>query len=143
MTCCHEKPEELFKEILLRQQQLQSRLRKQYEAAIELRGEIRIAALPDDASKLLRTHQLIRREVGQVSSALDASALEMKLNKLGGPETWDLIGTSVLKPLSRLHGSEMELQRQALACHHTATIAGAGMGRGGTEKRAAFTARGF
>ena len=109
------KPEELFKEILLRQQQLRSRLRKQYEAAIELRDEIRIASLPDDASRLLRTHQLIRREVGQVSSALDASALEMKLNKLGGPETWELIETSVLKPLSRLHDSEMELQRQALA----------------------------
>lgn len=109
------KPEELFKEILLRQQQLRSRLRKQYEAAIELRDNIRTASLPDDAPSLLRTHQLIRREVGQVRSALDASALEMKLNKLGGPETWDLIDTTVLRPLARLHESEMELQRQALA----------------------------
>ena len=109
------KPEELFKEILLRQQQLRSRLRKQYEAAIELRDEIRVAAIPDEASRLLRTHQLIRREVGQVSSALDASALEMRLNKLGGPETWELIESSVLRPLSQLHDSEMELQRQALA----------------------------
>ena len=108
------KPEELFKEILLRQQQLRARLRKQYEAAVELRDGIRIAAIPDDASVLLRTHQLIRREVGQVSSALDASALDMKLNKLGGPETWDLIESNVLKPLSRLYEAEMELQRQAL-----------------------------
>jgi hypothetical protein len=109
------KPEELFKEILLRQQQLRSRLRTQYEAAIELRDNIRTAALPDDAAALLRTHQLIRREVGQVSTALDASALEMRLNKLGGPETWALIETTVLKPLTRLHDAEMELQRQGLS----------------------------
>ncbi len=107
-------PEELFKEIRLRQQQLRSRLRKQYESAISLRDTIRTAAIPDDASTLLRTHQLIRREVGQVSRALDASVLEMRLNKLGGPESWELIDTNVLKPLARLHDSEMELQRQSL-----------------------------
>jgi hypothetical protein len=109
------KPEELFKEILLRQQQLRSRLRTQYEAAIELRDNIRTASLPDDIGALLRTHQLIRREIGQVSTALDASALEMRLNKLGGPETWELIETTVLKPLARLHDAEMELQRQGLS----------------------------
>src|SRR5690606_15726767 len=85
------------------------------EAAIELRDNIRTATLPDDAAALLRTHQLIRREVGQVSTALDASALEMRLNKLGGPETWELIESTVLKPLSRLHETEMELQRQAFS----------------------------
>ncbi|MCA9025785.1 MAG: hypothetical protein KDA86_11310 [Planctomycetaceae bacterium] len=107
-------PEELFKEIRLRQQQLRARLRKQYDGAIVLRDSIRTATLPDDASTLLRTHQLIRREVGQVSRALDATVLEMRLNKLGGPESWDLIETNVLEPLTRLHDSEMELQRQSL-----------------------------
>ncbi|MCA9077084.1 MAG: hypothetical protein KDA93_18805 [Planctomycetaceae bacterium] len=107
-------PEELFKEIRLRQQQLRARLRKQYDATIDLRDTLRTATIPDDASTMLRTHQLIRREVGQISRALDASVLEMRLNKLGGPESWELIETNVLQPLTRLHDSEMELQRQSL-----------------------------
>jgi hypothetical protein len=108
------KTEELFREILLRQQQLRARLRKQYELAIELRDAIRAASLPAEADRLVRQHELIRREVGQISRALDASVLEMKLNRLGGPETWELIEATVLRPLAQLHDADMELQRQSL-----------------------------
>ena len=108
------RPEELFREILLRQQQLRARLRKAADQAEDLRDRLPTASIPEDASELLRTHQLIRREVGHVSRELDESVLEMRLNKLGGEETWALITGNVLKPLARLYEQEMEQQRQAL-----------------------------
>jgi hypothetical protein len=108
------KPEELFREILLRQQQLRARLRKATDQAIDLRDRLRIAVIPDDAPDLARTHQLIRREVGRVSRDLDDSVLEMRLNKLGGEETWQLITVTVLQPLARVYEQEMEQQRLAL-----------------------------
>jgi hypothetical protein len=108
------KPEELFREILLRQQQLRARLRKATDQAIDLRDRLRIAVIPDDAPDLARTHQLIRREVGRVSRELDDSVLEMRLNKLGGEETWQLITVTVLQPLARVYEQEMEQQRLAL-----------------------------
>ncbi len=108
------RPEELFREILLRQQQLRARLRKAADQAEDLRDRLPTASIPEDAPELLRTHQLIRREVGHVSRELDESVLEMRLNKLGGEETWALITNNVLKPLARLYEQEMEQQRQAL-----------------------------
>jgi hypothetical protein len=42
------------------------------------------------------------------------SIAEMKLNQLGGAETWQLIEQTVLKPLQGLHDREMEQQRQSL-----------------------------
>ncbi len=108
------KPEELFREILLRQQQLRSRLRKSRDQAEQLRDQLKLAQKPDEAATWLRQHQLVRREVGQVSHALDRSVEEMKLNQLGGAETWQLIEQTVLKPLGNLHDREMEQQRQSL-----------------------------
>lgn len=62
----------------------------------------------------MRQHQLVRREVGQISHALNGSVEEMKLNQLGGEETYQLITQTVLKPLENLHDREMELQQQSL-----------------------------
>ncbi|QDV16291.1 hypothetical protein Pan153_09180 [Gimesia panareensis] len=108
------KPEELFREILLRQQQLRSRLRKARDQAEQLRDKLKLAQNLDEAAIWLRQHQLVRREVGQVSHALNSSVEEMKLNKLGGAETWQLIEQTVLKPLGNLHDRDMEQQRQSL-----------------------------
>ncbi len=108
------KPEELFREILLRQQQLRSRLRKTRDQAEQLRDSLKRATSLEPAADWMRQHQLIRREAGQVSHALNASVEEMKLNQLGGEETYQLIEQSVLKPLQNLHEREMEQQRQSL-----------------------------
>ena len=48
------------------------------------------------------------------TSELDASLTEMRLNKLGGEESWRLIETSVTKPLAKLQEQDMERQKQAL-----------------------------
>lgn len=108
------RPDELFREILSRQQQLRARLRKAADQAENLRDRLPTAQIPDAAQELHRTHQLIRREVGNVSRELNESVLEMRLNKLGGEETWRLIADNVLDPLARLYAQEMEQQRLAL-----------------------------
>lgn len=108
------KPEELFREILLRQQQLRSRLRKSRDQVEVLRDHLKQATSLEEAADWVRMHQLARREVGQVSHALNGSVEEMKLNQLGGEETYQLISQTVLKPLENLHQREMEQQRQAL-----------------------------
>lgn len=108
------KPEELFREILLRQQQLRARLRKSRDQAEQLRDKLKLAQNSEEAAAWIREHQLTRREVGQVSHALNSSVEEMKLNQLGGAETWQLIEQTVLKPLQGLHDREMEQQRQSL-----------------------------
>jgi len=107
------KPEELFREILLRQQQLRSRLRKARDQAEQLRDELKQASSLEQVADWMRKHQLVRREVGQVSHALNGSVEEMKLNQLGGEETYQLISQTVLKPLQNLHDREMEQQRQS------------------------------
>ncbi|WP_298858940.1 hypothetical protein [uncultured Gimesia sp.] len=115
------KPEELFREILLRQQQLRSRLRKARDQAEQLRDDLKQASSLDQAADWMRKHQLVRREVGQVSHALNGSVEEMKLNQLGGEETYQLISQTVLKPLQNLHEREMERQRQSLETLRTDT----------------------
>ncbi|QDT97586.1 hypothetical protein [Gimesia aquarii] len=108
------KPEELFREILLRQQQLRSRLRKTRDQVEALRDQLKLANSLEQAADWMRMHQLARREVGQVSHALNGSVDEMKLNQLGGEETYQLISQTVLRPLENLHQREMEQQRQSL-----------------------------
>lgn len=108
------KPDELFREILLRQQQLQSRLRKSKVRAEDLNTKLPVSLVPDDVSSLLRSHQLTKREVVQITRELEASVLEMKLNKIGGEETYQLISQTVLKPLNRVHQTLMEQQKQSL-----------------------------
>jgi hypothetical protein len=105
---------ELFREILLKQQQLRARLRKATDQAEALRQSLRSASLPDDADELLRRHNLIQREVWQVMHGIEDSATEMRLNRLGGAETHEIITHTVIAPLERLHDDLMTRQRQGL-----------------------------
>lgn len=108
------KEDELFREILLRQQQLRARLRKAYEQMIDLRDKLKSSDVQAEGSNLLRSYLLTRREIGAITRELEASVLEMRLNKLGGAESWDLIDQLVLKPLNALQQQELERQKQAL-----------------------------
>jgi hypothetical protein len=106
--------EELFREILLRQQEARARFRKAEEQAEELDHALATAELPGDAPDLLRRHRLVQREVWQVRRNLEESAEEMRLNQLGGQEADELIRRNVLEPMGRLHDQLMTRQRQAL-----------------------------
>jgi hypothetical protein len=108
------KDEELFREILLRQQQLRARLQKSYEQMLDLKEKLKVADVATDGANLLRMYLLTRREIAAVSREIDASLTEMRLNKLGGEESWRLIETSVTVPLARLQEQELERQKQGL-----------------------------
>ncbi|OAI53641.1 hypothetical protein AYO47_04415 [Planctomyces sp. SCGC AG-212-M04] len=108
------KDEELFREILLRQQQLRARLQKAYEQMVDLKEKLKIADVPTDGANLLRSYLLTRREIAAISREIDGTLTEMRLNKLGGEESWRLIETSVTKPLARLQEQELERQKQGL-----------------------------
>jgi hypothetical protein len=108
------KDEDLFREILLRQQQLRARLQKAYEQMVDLKEKLKIGDVATDGANLLRSYLLTRREIAAISREIDASLTEMRLNKLGGEESWRLIESTVTKPLARLQEQELERQKQGL-----------------------------
>ena len=108
------KPEELFREILLKQQQLRARLQRARDQADELTTKIPFIVSAEDARNVTRQHQLISREVTQVTAGLEATLTEMQLNKLGGEESWSLIEKIILQPLRSLIDVELAAQRQNL-----------------------------
>lgn len=108
------KSEELFKEILQRQQQLRARLSKARDLADEQATKLPFVVDAESARLISRQHQVIAREVGQVAQGLDATVVEMQLNKLGGEEAWDLIATLIVKPLQTLTEEGLPAQRQSL-----------------------------
>lgn len=108
------KHEELFREILLKQQQLRSRLQKTRDQADVMITQIPFAVSADEARKLARQHQLTIREVSQVSQGIEATLTEMKLNKLGGEEAWALIANIIIQPLRTLSETELPAQRESL-----------------------------
>lgn len=108
------KPEELFREILLKQQQLRARLQRARDQADELTTKIPFVVSAEDARNVAKQQQLISREVTQVTAGLDATLIEMQLNKLGGEESWGLIEKIILQPLRTLSEVELTTQRQNL-----------------------------
>ena len=106
--------EELFREILLRLQELRVRLRKAGEDVEEHYHALLKAIFPQDASGMLRNHRMAQRDVWRVYRALDESVEEMKLNQLGGNEALSIISRDVVKPLGQLHDLVMTRQRKAL-----------------------------
>jgi hypothetical protein len=108
-------PDELFRQILQRQQSLRSRFRQARLEAEELRDAMNVYTTERaQAKELLNQHRLTQRTVWQVRRALDASAEEMRLNNLGGEESYELLRRYVLEPMGRLHDQTMTRQRQAL-----------------------------
>jgi hypothetical protein len=93
---------------------LRARLRKATEQAELLRQSIVAASLPGDGEELLRRHNLIQREVWQVMHGIEDSDTEMRLNRLGGAETHEIINRTVIAPLERLHDDLLTRQRQGL-----------------------------
>lgn len=117
-------PEELFKEILLRQQQLRARLRKARDLADETVGRLAFTVSAEDAKEIVRRHQTLTREVGQVYQGIDASVIEMRLNRLGGEESLELIASTVVEPLHRMTESTIPEQRRAIEAFAAAPQSG-------------------
>ena len=107
-------PEELFREILLRQQAERARFRKAISESEKIRAELVGLATPEAAAPLARQHRVVQREVGRIATALSESVTEMRLNALGGPEAWDLMDNGIVKPLRALNDAGMTEQRDAL-----------------------------
>ena len=106
------KDDELFREILLRLQQVRARLRKATDRAEEMVAEIESGQ--DDAG-VSSGFQSVRREVAAVGKALDASLDEMRYNRLGGEQSWRRIELTITEPLAELIAGRIETQRLTLA----------------------------
>jgi hypothetical protein len=107
-------PEELFREILLRQQGERAKFRKQIEEAQKVRDMLVTVTTPEAAQALARQHRQIQREVARIAVSLGESMTEMKCNMLGGPEAWELMDKNVLLPLKKLNDETMTQQKDAL-----------------------------
>jgi hypothetical protein len=107
-------PEELFREILLRQQGERAKFRKQIEESQKLRDALIAVTSAEQAQALARQHRAVQREVARIATSLAESVTEMKYNQLGGPEAWDLMDKNVLGPLKKLNDDLMTQQRDAL-----------------------------
>ncbi|HEX8525051.1 MAG TPA: hypothetical protein VF669_22560 [Tepidisphaeraceae bacterium] len=105
-------PDELFKEILVRQQGERAKFRKAIDAAQKIRDQLNTVTEPM-VQQLSRDHRTIQREAMRISTSLTESIIEMKLNELGGAETYDLMEKKVLKPLATLNEQLMNPQRDA------------------------------
>jgi len=109
--------DDLFREILLRQQGYRSRFRQARDNAKDLLAVIDgTAGNPETPQPmdLLRQHRLIQRSVWQVHQAMADSAEEMKYNRLGGDEAYRLMQRDILEPIAGLHDGLMSEQRAAM-----------------------------
>jgi hypothetical protein len=109
------RPEELFRDILLRQQSERVKFRKQIDEAKKVRDALTPTA---PAPQLARQHRAMQREVNHIATALNDSLTEMRLNVLGTPEAYALLEKSVLQPLKALDEELMLPQSEALDSLH-------------------------
>jgi hypothetical protein len=107
-------PEELFREILLRQQAERAKFRKQIEEAQRVRSALATSVSDDAIANAGRQQRLVQREANRIAGSLAESLTELKLNALGGQEAYDLMEQKILKPLKALNDELMEPQRDAL-----------------------------
>ena len=108
------RPEELFREILLRQQGERAKFRKALTEAEGVRDVLATVTSREAVIAAAQRHRLVQREAKRIATALAESLTEMKLNALGGQEAYDLMDSSILRPLDELDKELMDPQRQAL-----------------------------
>ena len=96
-------PEELFREILLRQQAERIKFRKQTEEAQQIRDSIRTAANAKQVAEIIRRHRAMQLEILRITTVLNESLAEIELNGLGSPESHALMDRNILTPLKGLN----------------------------------------
>ena len=92
-------PEELFKEILQRQQAERVKFRKQMEEAEKIGEALKGSLDAKAAGDLARRHRAFQRETVRIGGVLSDALREMQLNGLGSPESQSLMQNNVLTPL--------------------------------------------
>ncbi len=108
-------PEELFREILLRQQSDRAKFRRQVEEAAAIAEQLQAPpATADAAAALAHRHRAVQREVGRTAVAVSDALTEMKLNGLGTPESYELMRRAVIAPLRSLNDGLMNVQKDRL-----------------------------
>lgn len=108
-------PEELFYDLLIRQRQLREKFRLALVAAQSQSSKLAEPLSPDAVGMLLRTDRVVARDVWQVTTRLEASLTEMTLNDLGSPTARELLSSTVIVPLHRLHSEELPALHTALS----------------------------
>ncbi len=106
--------EELFREILLRQQAERAKFHKQADEVRSMREQMNLVKTADDVQVLARRHRVMQHEVTRISAALSETLTEMRLNQLGTDEAYDLMQKNVLTPLAHLNDELMNPQKDAL-----------------------------
>jgi hypothetical protein len=107
-------PEELFKEILVRQQAQRAAFRRQTQEAKNIRLELNLTLTPDSITQLAHRHRTMEREISRVQSALTDSLTEMKNNVLGNSDAYQLMESGVLDPMKSMDADLMTPQRDSL-----------------------------
>jgi uncharacterized protein YdcH (DUF465 family) len=107
-------PEELFREILVRQQGERAKFRRVIEQSQGLRDQINTLVSQEAASQVARQHRLVQREVFRIQNSLTEALTEMRLNALGSPEAYDLMERNIIAPMKSMHDVEMSQQRDLL-----------------------------
>ena len=72
------------------------------------------AVAPEQFSALSRRHQVVSRQVWQVTNRMDASLQEMRLNELGTTTALNLLQDKIIAPMRELQESEMANMRTVL-----------------------------
>jgi len=111
-------PEELFREILLRQQAERIKFRKQTEESQKISELLRSPGVPQEAGKQLadiaRRHRALQLETLRITTVLDQALTEINLNGLGTPESHALMERNVLVPLKSLNEELLAPQTAAI-----------------------------
>ena len=106
--------DELFREVLLRQQGLRTQFRQAATEAQSIADALTLTETPADAAGLRGRFAAVQRQVWSVSQGLHDTAAEMRLNRLAGDEAFDLMKEHVLDPLATLHDTALAAQRRTL-----------------------------
>ncbi len=123
-------PEELFREILQRQQSERIKFRKQSEEAEKLRDAMQASTDAKTLAEIARRHRALQLETLRIGTVLGESLIEIKLNGLGSPESHALMERNVLKPLKALQDELISPQTAAIDSLVSAATAAAETGSG-------------
>jgi hypothetical protein len=117
-------PEELFREILMRQQAERARFRLQADEVHAMRGSMNLAHDAESILKIAQRQRAVQHEVNRISTALAETLAEMKANQLGTQEAYDLMDKQVLTPMKQLNTELLNPQKEALDNLQPADTAG-------------------
>src|SRR5205085_924723 len=103
--------EELFYEILMRQRDQRQKFNTALQTAKKQAETLAQLTEQEEAIGLVRSQQVIARQVWQIAGQLEATLLEMKYNDLGSEQARDLLDTGIIAPMRALHDDELSRLR--------------------------------